>query len=766
MTKRRLEIILFIMTIAVICITVFVGCNNNSSSSVDKTLPCTVLYTASNGGKLRIGEDTNLKEKISQSVKYGENAEKVTAIPNEGYYFVKWSDGLTDYERQDKNIIKELQISAEFAEITVPVNVSYQIVGNGYIYGKTVQTVQSGTDAQPVEARLYDNSLQGEIFVRWSDGNTNSVRQDKNIVEDKEIYAEFGYSVNYRVDGEGSIIGKISQAVVYGTHAESVIAIPKEGYRFVEWSDGLKTAMRQDKWVNSAVDVYAIFEWRDTDDFIYHYNYATNNYNEDSLTLTRGEVDTVTAIVPERDFFTFDGWYLDENFTSKAIDENGNNLLGEEIFNSPSRDLYAKWNVKDEYVVTYKILMVYITEINGLFVGNDGQIVDVHYQMAEEVKRQCIELTKRFSDTLNDMLDGLVRFEINSYFTTKSVDEKCFCNEKKSISIYANQIPELNDNGILEDYRSVITIYSFDGEENLLPDWSGMSEKKYSAIPIDRKIKRHGSLEQVINADYEDDSIGTFVHEFIHTIEQGITCYEYHMAYHLEIPNYISDKLYLLNQWACGATGVNQNDLKNIWKNSEKGGIPYSVWSNHIFTVNIDSECINGLPDGFGGVDYIDTGGYVLFYNPDNPDGWRQHSNDYNIQKVPQGSRTTWLFAEAKLGYKFLYWSDGEVDPLRIITNVEEDITLIAYFERLSYTVEYIASEGGRIDGELSQTLLTGERTTYVTAIADEGYRFIGWSDGCTDSYRSDIVGQNVYDEKGNLYYRLGFSVTALFEKI
>ena len=186
MTKRRLEIILFIMTIAVICITVFVGCNNNSSSSVDKTLPCTVLYTASNGGKLRIGEDTNLKEKISQSVKYGENAEKVTAIPNEGYYFVKWSDGLTDYERQDKNIIKELQISAEFAEITVPVNVSYQIVGNGYIYGKTVQTVQSGTDAQPVEARLYDNSLQGEIFVRWSDGNTNSVRQDKNIVEEIE----------------------------------------------------------------------------------------------------------------------------------------------------------------------------------------------------------------------------------------------------------------------------------------------------------------------------------------------------------------------------------------------------------------------------------------------------------------------------------------------------------------------------------------------------------------------------------------------------
>lgn len=160
---------------------------------------------------------------------YGQDAEKVTAVPNKGFYFVKWSDGLTDYERLDKNVISGLQITAEFAKITEPVNITYQIVGHGYINGDILQTVQSGTDAQTVEACLYDNSVQGEIFVRWSDGDTNSVRQDKNIVEDKKITAEFGYSVNYRVDGEGSIIGELSQAVVFGNHAESVTAIPKKG---------------------------------------------------------------------------------------------------------------------------------------------------------------------------------------------------------------------------------------------------------------------------------------------------------------------------------------------------------------------------------------------------------------------------------------------------------------------------------------------------------------------------------------------------------
>ena len=122
--------------------------------------------------------------------------------------------------------------------------------------------------------------------------------------------------------------------------------------------------------------------------------------------------------------------------------------------------------------------------------------------------------------------------------------------------------------------------------------------------------------------------------------------------------------------------------------------------------------------------------------------------------------------AESKRGYRFIGWSDGVKDEFRILTDVQENITLIAYFERLSYTVEYIAGEGGRIEGEAVQTAFTGDRTKEIIAVADEGYIFVGWSDGRKYADRSDSIGQIAYDENGEEYYRLGFSVTAIFEKI
>ncbi len=784
MTKRRFGIILFIITITVICIATFVGCNKNSSSIDRTTMPCIASYTASKGGKLRSGEDKNKREKISQLVKYGEDAEEVTATANEGFYFVKWSDGCTSVTRQDVNLTSNLFLEAQFSQITDGVVVKYKTnitgadlngEGKRISYNEIEQLVQRGMDCERVESQLIEGiATKDLVFWQWSDGVKTTWRHDRNVTESFEVIALYCYPVRYGVKGDGYVIGETEQMIQFGEHTRTVTAMPKEGYRFVEWSDGVKTAERQDKWVAKSIDVYAIFEWRDTDDFVYHYNYATDHYDEDSLTLTRGEVDGVAATVPEREFFTFDGWYLDESFTSKAIDESGNNLLGEEIFNSPSRDLYAKWNVKEEYVVTYKILMVYVTAINGTFIGNDGQSVKINYRMPDDVKRQCIKLTDVFKEALNDMLDGLVNFEVNSFFTTESVDEMCFENEKNDTCIYANQIPELNDSGILDNYRSVITLYSFGGEKNLLTNWSGEGGKKYATVPIDENIRVSGSIEKEL--EYYNGIVDTCVHEFIHTIEYGITCYDYHRTIKPFIPSDISNKLYLLNQFPVNYSKifdrpdlVKEQYLIEEWRNSDKAGVPYGYWTNEMFNVIVKPECVNGEIESFGGTEVMDGGSVDHFNSVGEGDGWRRLDwENYYLQCVPKGSRTTVLVARPDKGCKFVGWSDGVQDEVRILTDVQEDTTLIAYFERLSYTVEYRAGEGGRIEGEAIQTLLVGERTKSVTAVADEGYKFVGWSDGWGDYplSRSDLIGQNKFDENGELYYCLGFSVTAIFEKI
>ncbi len=54
------------------------------------------------------------------------------------------------------------------------------------------------------------------------------------------------------------------------------------------------------------------------------------------------------------------------------------------------------------------------------------------------------------------------------------------------------------------------------------------------------------------------------------------------------------------------------------------------------------------------------------------------------------------------------------------------------------YAVTYDVEEGGSIDGEADQLVLAGQDATAVTAVPDEGFVFLEWSDGYTKPYRSD----------------------------
>ena len=55
------------------------------------------------------------------------------------------------------------------------------------------------------------------------------------------------------------------------------------------------------------------------------------------------------------------------------------------------------------------------------------------------------------------------------------------------------------------------------------------------------------------------------------------------------------------------------------------------------------------------------------------------------------------------------------------------------------YDIVYNNGEHGRLEGELEQRITCGGMTSEVRAVADEGYIFIGWSDGKFSNPRKDI---------------------------
>jgi len=149
-----------------------------------KDTPKTITYVAGEGGFINAtGTGTT-----TQTVNYGDDGEEVIAVPDTGYEFVSWSDGSTSTTRTDLNITSDITVEAEFK---IPYTLTYTAGSNGSLTGSTTQIVLNGNDGGAVTAIPED----GYYFFRWSDGSFQNPRTDKNISDNLNVEAEFGYGL-------------------------------------------------------------------------------------------------------------------------------------------------------------------------------------------------------------------------------------------------------------------------------------------------------------------------------------------------------------------------------------------------------------------------------------------------------------------------------------------------------------------------------------------------------------------------------------------
>lgn len=203
------------------------------------------------------GPNGSISGTSTQYLVNGASSTAVTAVPNNGYRFVNWSDGSTMNPRIDSSLEENISVTANF--VASPFTVVYLAGNGGSITGSTTQQILIGSSTSVVEA-VPDT---GYSFIRWNDGVTTTSRFEGNVSASATHTAEFllnTFTVAYLAGTGGNIIGSSTQIIGYGLGGSEVSARASSGYHFTGWSDGLSSLSRQENNVITNKSLSANFE--------------------------------------------------------------------------------------------------------------------------------------------------------------------------------------------------------------------------------------------------------------------------------------------------------------------------------------------------------------------------------------------------------------------------------------------------------------------------------------------------------------------------
>lgn len=130
--------------------------SSSESTSENKKFEARYRVDKNGGGTLSVGEDTG-NSSVTYTVTDPDKSITVTAVPAEGYVFVKWSDGLTSKTRTDTGFKQNLDVTAVFGTASVQITSEGKgAVGSSY----TFKAALSGKYAKTENLRWYANGQE------------------------------------------------------------------------------------------------------------------------------------------------------------------------------------------------------------------------------------------------------------------------------------------------------------------------------------------------------------------------------------------------------------------------------------------------------------------------------------------------------------------------------------------------------------------------------------------------------------------------------
>ena len=162
----------------------------------------------------------------------------IEAIPNYGYHFAQWSDGVKDNPRSIV-LTRDTAFTADFEKNAYSIETASNNTAWGVTTGDTTALYLAS-----VEIQATPNN--GCTFVQWSDGVTDNPRSIV-LTQDTVFTAEFA-QIQYTVTlaSADTEMGNVTGGGIYSSGTEITIsANPNVGYQFVRWSDENTSATRK-----------------------------------------------------------------------------------------------------------------------------------------------------------------------------------------------------------------------------------------------------------------------------------------------------------------------------------------------------------------------------------------------------------------------------------------------------------------------------------------------------------------------------------------
>lgn len=147
----------------------------------------------------------------TQTVEYGASGSPVTAVPDPGYHFVRWSDGVTNATRTDSNVTSDLSLTAEFTVSPVLATTTKLSGPKSVLLKRTLKL--TGTVAPSTASGTVTVALSRKAGRKWVSAGTARV---------KIVAGKFGYSFAPKYRGSWAFSAAYAGAAVgYTTYRPS-----------------------------------------------------------------------------------------------------------------------------------------------------------------------------------------------------------------------------------------------------------------------------------------------------------------------------------------------------------------------------------------------------------------------------------------------------------------------------------------------------------------------------------------------------------------